>query len=282
MIKVVSWNIGGKYQPLQELREMDADVALLQEVRPRMRKDLTDAGRGVEVTPHDFWEPWPNNPRGRWPLVVKLSDRVRVEWFKQTIPLRWIEADQIAVSGIGTVAAAKVIPVADGVEPFIAVSMYARWLQPHPTVGKPGWIYPDASAHNIISDLSVFIGSYDSSTHRILAAGDLNVAFFASGSGFNDRAQTIVDRMNVLGLEYVGPEHPNGRRAEPNPDHLPEDTKNVPTHYTRTRTPASAHVQLDHVFASRGFHESVRTKALNGVDEWGSSDHCRIVIEVGD
>lgn len=37
----------------------------------------------------------------------------------------------------------------------------------------------------------------------------------------------------------------------------------------------------DHVFASRGFHENVRTRALNDVDVWGASDHCRLPIEVG-
>jgi len=184
------------------------------------------------------------------------------------------------VSGISTIAAARIIPV-DGSERFIAVSMYARWLHPHRTVGNKNWIYPDASAHRIISDLSVFIGSYDNSTHRILAAGDLNVAFFTADR-FDSRAQTIVDRMNAIGLDYMGPQYPNGRRSDPKPDHLPEDTKNVPTYYSRTRTPATAHVQVDHVFASRGFHNSVRTRAMNGVDEWGSSDHCRILIEVGD
>lgn len=29
------------------------------------------------------------------------------------------------------------------------------------------------------------------------------------------------------------------------------------------------------------FHEKVRVKALNEVEEWGPSDHCRIWIEVG-
>lgn len=55
--------------------------------------------------------------------MLKLSDRVRAEWFRQTIPTRWVEADEIAVSGVGTVAVAKVIPLDDG-EPFIAASMY--------------------------------------------------------------------------------------------------------------------------------------------------------------
>lgn len=280
MIKVVSWNVGGRYQPLQELLEMDADIALLQEARPRMRQVLTNARNDTEVTPYDFWDPWQRENFPSWPLVVKLSDRVRVEWFKQAIPRRWPTPEEIPVSGIGTIAAARIIPL-EGAEPFIAVSMYARWLQPHPTVGNANWIYPDASAHRIISDLSAFIGSYDNSTHRILAAGDLNVAFFTSDR-FDDRAQTIVDRMKALGLEYMGPSYPNGRHSDPKPAHLPDDTKNVPTYYSRTRTPATAHVQVDHVFASRGFHNSIRTHAINGVDEWGSSDHCRILIEVGE
>ena len=42
-----------------------------------------------------------------------------------------------------------------------------------------------------------------------------------------------------------------------------------------------AQVQIDHVFASRGFHEEIQTKALNEVADWGPSDHCRIAIDVG-
>ena len=38
--------------------------------------------------------------------------------------------------------------------------------------------------------------------------------------------------------------------------------------------------QLDYVFASRGFHERVRVRALNAPRDWGPSDHCRLVIEV--
>ena len=264
---------------------MDADVALLQEVHPGGYEWLRTAKDGVAVSPQEPWALW--DCYDRWPLVVKLSDRVRVEWFRQTIPTRWVEADEIAVSGVGTVAAAKVVPMDDG-EPFIAVSMYARWYEPKPTDGT-GWFYPDASAHRIISDLTVFINSpvfsgyEDNPNHRILAAGDLNMDFdFGRGtSEFAFRANTVFDRMNALGLEYIGPQHPNGRRADPTPEHLPEDTRNVVTYYPGN-SPETARLQLDHVFASRGFHHGVRTRALNGVDEWGSSDHCRILIETGD
>ena len=43
-------------------------------------------------------------------MVVRLSDRVEVEWFRQVGPIRETEEDEIAVSGIGTIAAARVIP----------------------------------------------------------------------------------------------------------------------------------------------------------------------------
>ena len=88
--------------------------------------------------------------------------------------------------------------------------------------------------------------------------------------------------MAALGLEFVGPQSPNGRQAQPTPQGLPQSTKNVATFYTSGNSPETAENQLDYVFASRGFHESIRTRAMNGVDEWGSSDHCRILIEVGD
>ena len=46
----------------------------------------------------------------RWPMVVKLSERVEAEWFKQVSPIGEPAEDEIAVSGIGTIAAARVIP----------------------------------------------------------------------------------------------------------------------------------------------------------------------------
>ncbi len=144
--------------------------------------------------------------------------------------------------------------------------------------------YPDASAHRIISDLSVFIGDLAPSTHRILAAGDLNTIYGATDDNrlaLPARDRTIFDRMDALGLEFIGPQHPNGRLAEPTPQGLPKDTKNVPTYHTTRQSPRTAQNQLDYVFASRGFHRSVTVHAMNGVDEWGSSDHCRVWIKVG-
>ena len=85
----------------------------------------------------------------------------------------------------------------------------------------------------------------------------------------------------MLGFERMGPKYPAGRRAHPWPPHLPPDSLNVPTYHTTRQSPATAQTQMDHVFASRGFHTSVTVRALNSVEEWGASDHCRLLIEVG-
>ena len=216
-------------------------------------------------------------------MVVKLSDRVDVEWFKQVSPISVPAEDEIAVSGIGTIAAARVTP-SDGSAPFIAVSMYAKWTKPHPSVPTKMQVgYQDGSAHRILSDLSAFIGSADPSTHRILAAGDLNMIYGATDDhhlAWPARDRTVTDRMEALGLEFLGPQHPNGRQAKPTPRGLPADTRNVPTFHAPVQKPSEAQHQFDYAIASRGFHNSVKVRAMNSVEEWGASDHCRLLIEV--
>ena len=46
--------------------------------------------------------------------------------------------------------------------------------------------------------------------------------------------------------------------------------------------PETATRQLDYVFASQGLAKSLRVQALNAVEEWGPSDHCRIQIELAE
>ena len=188
---------------------MDADVALLQEAGrpPTEVADVVEFGQG---------DPWLRGEFDRWPLVVRLSDRVRVEWLTPTNPATETKEGEIAVSDIGTIAAARVVPL-DGADPFIAVSMYSRWLNPHPSTGS-SWIYSDASAHRIISDLSTFIGHVNPYKHRILAAGDLNIlhGYGLGGSPYwAARDRTVFDRMESLKLSFVGPQAPHGRQADP-------------------------------------------------------------------
>ncbi len=291
MVKLVCWNTNFRKEPWRWLRGMGADVALVQEACDPP-SDVVDH---VESGPREHWDATVWNTdywkgRGfrklsdRQTMVLKLSERVRIEWFKQIGPISTVQEDEIAVSGIGTIAAARVIPLEPGPEPFIVVSMYARWFAPHPSTASTWRVgYSDGTAHRIISDLSAFIGNANPATHRILAAGDLNMVHCSETGKIQDlqtRSDSVFARMEALGLELIGPRYPAGRKAIPTPRNLRPDTRNVPTYRTVKESPATASQQLDYVFASKGFHEHVRARALNEVDEWGPSDHCRLVIDV--
>ncbi len=301
MVKIVCWNIAGwknfgKYNPtpwdeLLRMRDEDGvDVALLQEARPN------DLPHSVEADPY---EPWLTYNHDRWPMVVRLSDRVKVQWFKQVTPEIHeqvptpsqrnkgsvsIAQDAIPVSDSRTFATARVTPLPNG-KPFWVVSMFARWLGPRPDV-KTGWGrgYADASAHRIISDLSAFIGYTNPSTHRILAAGDLKMFYGATDDNKLElpaRAGTVFDRMDAIGLKLVGPQGKDAdRQANPTPSGLVVGNKNVPTFHGVGEKPPDAKNQFDYVFASKGFDKSVTVYAMNGSANWGPSDHCRIWIEV--
>ena len=291
-MKLICWNMGYKIASWECLaaNEVQADVALVQEACT----PPAHLGSHVVIGPEDHWNPETWNGgwwKGLFPklcdhrtMVVKLSDRVQVEWFKQVGPISGVTEDMIAVSGICTIAAARVVPLDAGAEPFIAVSMYAQWNKPHPST-RSKWSYTDGSAHRIISDLSAFIGNADPSTHRILAAGDLNLIYDGKTGcpqDLDERNSGVFERMKTIGLELIGPRYPAGRKATPTPNYLPPCTNNVPTFHTWAETPATASRQLDYVFASRGFHEQVRASALNKEAQWGPSDHCRVMIEVSD
>ena len=304
VITIVSWNINRSSVAVSMLRAMGADIALLQEVGPGVANQLSDSivGGPLRLEGTELR-----------PVVAKLSNRVSAEPLRPTpLPLSDLNEDEIAISDPTTLAVAHVTPLADDEpseegegpaprieEPFIVVSMYARWLKPHPLTArtrpaqKPGLlainVYADASAHRIISDLSNLIGHTNPVGHRIIVAGDLNTIYGATEQSRHEmpgRAETIFSRMNALGLEFVGPRWPAGRGQTAD---VPPDTRNVPTylHFARLRemreAPENGTVagnQLDYVFASRGFHGRVKVRALNAPHEWGPSDHCRLLIEV--
>lgn len=250
-------------------------MALLQEAA----EPPSDVAQRVEINPGHWITGGKDayRPR-RWrTAVVKLSDRVQLEWIVEK-PIEEAGIGDLAVSRTGTLAAARVTP--PNGEPFIAVSMYSAWTSPHSSTGS-SWIVSDVSAHRVISDLSAFIGSANG--HRIVAAGDLNVLHGYGEHGdryFAARYQTIFSRMEALGLDFKGPQAPRGRQAEPWPSELPASSQNVPTYYSNRQTPTTATRQLDFVFVSTGMSDSVSVAALNSPDDWGPSDHCRLEIEV--
>jgi hypothetical protein len=273
MVKVIAWNIARRDEAWRYLLDTDADIALLQEaaVPP------PDISRRFDIDP----APWQTAGAGLnrpWrAAMVKLSKRVGVQWLESK-PVADALPGELAVSRLGTLAAAIVTPSTGA--PFVAASMYAPWEKPHATTGSR-WIYADGSVHRVISDVSALIGQQVG--HRILAAGDLNIlnGYGEHGSAYwASRYATVFARMEAIGLAFVGPQAPAGRCAKPWPKELPVGSNNVPTYHTSHQTPATATRQLDFVFASTGLAEHVRVCALNDVDQWGPSDHCRVEIEV--
>ena len=75
-------------------REGGADLALLQEAGSPPG-DLVDR---VEYEDGVFWD---RKLYDRWPLVVRLSDRITVKPYRQVPPISDLGEDAIGISGIG-------------------------------------------------------------------------------------------------------------------------------------------------------------------------------------
>ncbi len=274
-MRIISWNARHRVENWRNVAAMDADVALLQEACA----PPSDLGDHLNVD-SDPWRTDGTANRAWRTSIVGLRRETRIE----RIPTRTLaEAgrEHLAVSRLGTIAAARV-SVGSARETITLASIYSVWESPHQS--KEGsWIFADASAHRLISDLSALVERQKG--HRIIAAGDLNCLFGHGEHGssyWRARYQTIFDRCSAIGLAFVGPRAPRGRQASPWPDELPTDSLNVPTYYTSHQTPASATRQLDFVFASADLAPRVEVHARNGVDEWGPSDHCQIEIILHD
>ena len=252
-MKLVCWNIAHRKKAWRSLPDMGVDIVLLQEgYKPP--KDVADR---IEVDPAPYFKADPQRPDGRGKAisrcaVVKVSDRVQIEYL-----------DDIQSSHPGCLSAAIVTPLEGTFRgwPIHVVSFCPQYEAHHPESGVKSRDLVDTSIHRIISDISLLIGRKNS--FRMIAAGDTTVMY---GDGRNDywknRNQAVFDRMSSVGLPMIGPQGPTY------------------CHEMSKQTPATATSQLDYVFASRSMKDSIRTTALNKPEEWGPSDHCRILIEV--
>ena len=175
------------------------------------------------------------------------------------------------VSRAGSIAAADVI--VDGVSAFRAVSVYAAW---------------ETAARGKDDATPRHTGSCRICPRCLLAAtsgnvaGDWNILHGYGESGdeyWKARYDSVFGRATALGLRFVGPQHPNGRQADPWPDELPRESLCVPTFHHSGQTPTTATRQLDFVFASNSLADRIDVCALNEPQEWGLSDHCRVVID---
>lgn len=275
-LRIVSWNIAQRDECWRQLAaDGSADVALIQEAKSPPQEVALEVF-GVD----DGWSTAGWERRGFRTAVVRCSQRVSIEAAPVVRPLGIAGRDELAVSRPGSIAIARVS--APGIEPFTVASVYAAWERPVPQT-EGAWIYADASAHRLVSDLSALISSQRG--HRILVSGDWNILHGYGEQGslyWAARYQSVFDRLEAIGLKFIGPQQPNGAPAAPRPRELPPDSRDVPTFRTNESDPASAQRQLDFVFASADLARDVtRVAAMNGADEWGESDHCRVVVELG-
>ena len=273
-MRLISWNIARQDEPWRLLAADDElDVALLQEAT------APPDGLDLEVVAGGEWRLAGWKDRQFSAAVVRCSSRVEVTAEPILRPLETAGEDELAVSRPGSLAAARV----DGETlsaPIVVVSAYASWERP-PSVGGSGWIYADASAHRVISDLSGFIDRQEG--HRIIVSGDWNIlhGYGEHGSTYwGDRYRTVFDRMEAIGLRFVGPQQPNGQAAATPAAELPAGSLDVPTYRTHRDDPSTGQRQLDFVFASESIADSLTVRALNTEDEWGPSDHCRVLVEI--
>ena len=270
MLRLVSWNVN-KLVPLDELTDTGADAALLQEVA------APGDGWPHEVLPGgtDTWSTagWEARP---WrTAIARLSDDVALEPIISG-DVSGTDPDALPISRSGTITAAKLLVAGQPV--LVAVSVYAPWER---YLGKEQPIWADGSAHRILSDLAPLL--WNERKLPVVVAGDWNLlrGYGEHGDAYAKRRyDTVFERAAALELAFVGPEHPNGRQARPWPDELPTGSACVPTFHHSGQKPETASRQLDFVFASMSIADRVVTRALNRVEEWGPSDHCRIVIDV--
>jgi endonuclease/exonuclease/phosphatase family metal-dependent hydrolase len=267
------WNVNG-LATWDAIASSGIDVALLQEApQPPATWPGTIVPDPTAGWATAGWKP------GRWSrcsAIVQVSDQVKVVP-RELGAVGDLDAAAIPVSRPGTLTVAD---VHFGEETLTVVSMYGGWEcanDPRRT------LYADAAAHRLLSDLSAIITG--TNNHRIIAAGDLNILHRYGEHGdpyWAARYASVFDRAEAMGLQFVGPQAPHGRQADPAPSELPVGSLDVPTYHTSRQGPTGATRQLDFVFASNSIAERVSVRALNDPDGWGPSDHCRLAINFTD
>ena len=114
----------------------------------------TDAvAERVEVDPAPFHDS--DGHRISRAAIVKLSDRVHVEWL-EPVPLAEAENGDFAVSQPGSIAAAIVNE--PGRRPFVVASICAAYEKPHRSTGKMSWNIVEFSVFQSTQESSILVG----------------------------------------------------------------------------------------------------------------------------
>ena len=272
-LRLVSWNVGRRREAWRLLaQDSSLDLALLQEARPPAD------GLAREVVPKrsERWTTTGYPPKKFRTAIARFSDRITLRPWREGAIGDWHD-EVLPVSRGGTLTAADVL--LDGKHIVTVASAYGFWEAPLSKT-RSKWSYADASAHRLLSDVAALIGSERG--HKLIVAGDFNILYGHGERGsayWKARYESVFARALAMGLVFAGPQHPHGRQPSDWPAELPRTSKNVVTFRSRP-SPESAMRQLDFVLASAVLERRLHVRALNGVDEWGPSDHCQVQIEL--
>ena len=197
VLQLIGWNCDQNSESWKAA-EQGADVLLLQEATPG------PVPPGLRVVAPDLQGPWLTGGwKSRpWATAVAIHDCMQAHPLPSAA-LDVAHADQLGVSRAGSLAAAVLcLPNEDAIT---VVSIYASWEHPISALAS-NWIYADASAHRIVSDLSALIGRQRG--HRLLIAGDWNIlrGYGDHGSHYWPiRYESVFTRLDALGLQLLGP-----------------------------------------------------------------------------
>ncbi len=228
MMRIVCWNMQHKRASWHFLSEHhgDADLALLQEActPPAEVTAKLDVGPG----------PWINEGWNGARAVVRISDRVAIEW----VSVADMMASASPKSAIDTPSRLAVAVVTlSGDERIGLVSVESGRKSSERVPG-------------MIREIKEYCGP----KLPYIVGADLTTWW--------DSETTVFGDMMRIGLPLTGP-HAATFYSPPLRQELSDAT-----------------LQLDYVFASRPIAHRLTVRALNEPDDWGPSDHCRIVIDL--
>ena len=277
-MRIVSWNMNhcmrnaaSRRRAWDYLRSgLRADIALVQEAYPASTE--TAVFQPIHLTKRQY--AWGSAVVSFRPdLCLQARPRVPLT----AIADKAITGAELPDSHPGASAVADVVDAAGRFQ-FTVVSLYGQWESI-----ADGRIYSCAKLHRMISDLTgVFAGI---PKRQVLLAGDFNVttqiAYGRQTQADTDGAAAVFTRLRAWGLKDCI-EKTKASRPRMTDCTCPEreTCSHVRTFRLKNRA-ASRPTQVDYVFASDRLVDKVRCEVVQTDEAWALSDHCPIVLELG-
>lgn len=255
-MKIVSWNMQNKRDSWRFLvdQHQDYDFAFVSEacVPPQSARRIATASDWN--IPYGTWDLQPGEKRKRYRQEVL---GIRGGWRLERLDRH------------------EVVDAADPSLPSKHDHIFRRWhrVAIASNADEQYCLVCVVSGHSQAQSLPLLIAGIRAVLPRhgydpampIIIAGDLTTN--------QQKSPEMFARMSEIGLPWAGPSGANYIHVSGRKPHQRE-------------TPETAYRRLNHVFVSEGLIDQVSVTALNEPNEkhpnwWGPSDHCRILIEIG-